>query len=232
MMKNRRIVAVWAIVLLLGGVSLQADIIDFITTHDVRELISGDGGWGPNDDGFRLTWTIIQSPDMTWHYKYQFGKADGTELEKLTNHFIISLSDDIQETDLYNFSPDCDENEIEFGTFVSGPGNPGFPEGKSIFGVKIGLHNAQMVAEFDSNRQPMWGDFYAKDGTSSGGLWNYVYNADIGVTVANPHDYMGTPVDASGAELCKVLVPNNIPEPITICLLGLGGLALLRKRKA
>lgn len=232
MIKKRVIVVAGVVVLLLGGVSLQASLVDFLSTPDTSGLISGNDGWGPNEDGFRVTWTISQNPDLTWHYKYEFTKADGTALEKLTSHFIISLSDDIQETDLFNFSVDSNADEIEFGTFGPASGNPGFPSGKSIFGVKIGLHNDQTVAEFDSNRQPMWGDFYAKDGVTEG-LWNYAYNTDIGVTVANPLDYLTAPVDASGGELHKVLVPDTIiPEPATICLLGLGSLALRRKRRA
>jgi hypothetical protein len=81
----------------------------------------------------------------------------------------------------------------------------------------------------------MWGDFYTKSGFSqskvSQGEWNYAYNVDIGVDVANLHNYMGTPVDALGNELFKIIVPNTIPEPATITLLGSAGLWILKHKK-
>jgi hypothetical protein len=229
-MKKVRVLAALGMVLLLGGASLQASIVDALSTPDTSGIIAGDNGWGPNEDGYRVTWTISQNLDLTWHYKYEFSKANGDSLDKLTSHIIISLSDDIEESDLFNFGSDV--QGWNFGTFGPAPGSPGFPTGESISGVKIDLWNDQTVVEFDSNRQPMWGDFYTKDGVSQG-LWNYAYNTDLGVIVANPDDYMGTPVDAFNNELHKILVPDTIiPEPATICLLSLGAPALLRKRRA
>lgn len=228
-MKNGGIVVVWVAVLLLGGTSLQAGIVGFLSTPDTSGLIAGDDGWSPSGGGYRVTWTISQNPDLTWHYKYEFSKGDGSPLSKLTSHIIISLSDNIEESDLYNFSADIED--VDFGLFGVGSSNPGFPEGEDISGVKFSLYNDQTVVEFDSNRQPMWGDFYAKDGIS-GGLWNYAYNTHMGVAVVNPLDYMGTPVDVSENELHKILVPDTIiPEPTTICLLGLCSLALLRRKR-
>lgn len=230
-MKNVLMVGVLVFVLLCGGASLQASLVGYLSTPDTSGLIAGDDGWSPGEGGYRVAWTISQNPDLTWHYKYEFFKADGSPLSKLTSHFIISLSDNIEESDLYDFSTDIDTETVEFGRFRGNASNPGFPKGESIFGVKLSLQNNQAVAEFDSNRQPMWGDFYAKDG-KSGEFWNYAYNTDLGVEVANPNDYNGTPVDGSGNELHKILVPDTIiPEPTTICLLGLGSLALLRRKR-
>lgn len=221
------------VVLLLGGTRLQASIVveGFLSTPVENGIISGGGSWLSSGGGFRLTWTVFQNVDYTWHYKYEFSKENGDPLVKLLSHIIISLSDDIQENELYNLGVDV--GELEFGEFgPSSPGNPGFPAGETISGVKIGLTNAQAVVEFDATREPMWGDFYAKDGVNGDAL-NYAYNTDLGVLVDNQHAYMETPVDASQNALHKILVPDTyIPEPATICLLGFGALSLLRKRRA
>jgi hypothetical protein len=196
-------------------------------------MYSGDDGWAHSEGGYRVTWTITQSGSV-WHYEYAFSKADGSALDKETSHFIIELSDNILDGDLYEFTGDIDPEEpTEFGTFVPGAGNPGFPTGESIFGIKINMGGDQTVVGFDSTRAPMWGDFYAKDGVTQvegEPVWNFAYNTSIGATVANPNAYGDTPVDGGGNALYKILVPDTIPEPATMALLALGGL-LIRKRK-
>ena len=202
-----------------------------LASPDQSGVTSGDDGWGPHEDGFSVIWTIYENPDHTWHYKYDFYKGNGEPLEKLTSHFIISLSDNIQESDLFNFSSDI-EDPPTFGTFGPSKSNPGFPTGETISGIKFDMTNEQDTVEFDSTRMPMWGDFYAKDG-KSGGLWNYAYNTDLGIAVVNLQDYENPALDEHGNFLHKILVPDTIitvPEPATICILALGAI-LLRKRK-
>ncbi len=193
-------------VLLQGEVPLQASVVGFLSSPIVSGVFS-DGEWDSDEDGFQIKWTVGQNQDQSWHYKYEFLKANGDPLEKLTSHITISLSDNINTGNLYNFGSDIDD--ITLGTFGPAPSNPGFPMGESIYGVKFDLTDNQAVAEFDSTRQPMWGDFYAKSGFSqskvSQGEWNYAHNVDIRVDVANLHNYMGTPVDALGNELFKIL---------------------------
>ncbi len=227
-MKRLLTLVVVAIVLLQSEASLRATLIASLSSH-VANGISSGGEWDLNEDGFQIKWTISQNDDQSWHYKYDFFKANGDPLRKLISHFDFSLSDNITADDLYNFGSDI--GEVTFGTFGPGPGSPAFPTGESIFGVKLDFTNNQTVAEFDSTRQPMWGDFYTKGGISYGD-WTYAYNIDIGVGVANLHDYTGTPVDTFGNVLSKVLVPNASPEPATICMLGIGALSFIRKKKA
>lgn len=216
-----------AIVLLQSEASLQASIGGSLSSPVDNGIYSG-GEWGSNEDGFQIKWTVTQNDDQSWHYKYDFFKANGDPLKKLISHFDFSLSDNITAGELYNFGSDI--GEVTFGAFGPGPGSPGFPTGEYISGVKLDFTNNQAVAEFDSTRQPMWGDFYTKGGISYGD-WNYAYNIDIGVGVANLHDFMGTPVDSFGNELSKMLVPNTVPEPTTICLFGIGALSFIHRKK-
>jgi hypothetical protein len=222
MQKTRAFLGAVSAVLFAIGTA-NAGLIGSLTTGDG---LVGGGNWqgSPDDDGFKVSWDVSQNPDDTWRYTYTFTNEDGEELSPETSHFIIQLSDNISEDDLFNFSGDF--GDIEFGTFGEGAGNPGFPGGESIFGVKINMEGDQLTVTFDSNRFPQWSDFYAKGGATS-----FVYNEDIGVEVANLNDYNGVPVDEFGNELAKVLAPDTIiPEPASLSLIAVAMLFALRRR--
>lgn len=217
------------IVLAICVASLHATPITGCLNTSIGGLVSG-GDWVSANGGYCVTWTITENAS-DWHYEYTFYDESRGSLGMDTSHFIIELSKNIELSDLYNFTGDVDpEDGLELGIFGSAGGNPGFPTGKSIYGIKINLGLDQTTVGFDSNRSPMWADFYAKDGKFED-EWNYAYNSDLGIEVANPNDYSGEPVDEEGNALVKILAPDTIPEPMTVCLLGLGGLLLRKKNK-
>lgn len=192
-----------------------------LSTPSGSGLISG-GGW---TGGYMVAWDITQNMNGTWHYEYTLSTAAGGPLTPASSHAIFQLSENIEESDIFNFDGNFDDSEIS--TFGPHPSNPGFPTGESIYGIKIDFTDGGVTfIEFDSTRQPMWGDFYAKGGSSS-----FVYNTHLGVEVVNPNDYLGTPMNVTGAPLHKILVPDTIPAPSGLAVLGLAGLAAARRRR-
>lgn len=229
-MKNRRralSVCVWAIgcVLVLLSASTSGAVVGYLSTPDAGEIVAG-GDWAPapDGDGYRIDWEVSQNTDGSWHYEYWMSDANSGALKPATSHVILQLSENITSDDLYNF--DGNVGNTEFGTFGEHPSNPGFPVGESIFGIKVELDDSQMHFEFDSIRLPMWGDVYAQGGKTS-----YAYNMDLGDVVANPHAFNDTPVNGQGEPLSKILVPNMVPEPTSLALAVLGGMAFLRRRQ-
>jgi hypothetical protein len=206
-----------------------------VVAQDASGMLSTPGGVTaggnyappPGGHGYKITWDVTENDDGTWHYNYMMTREDGDCLIPEISHIIIQLSENIAEGDIFNVGGDIDPNSVTFGTFGEHPSNPGFPEDESIFGVKFDLLGDLKFVFFDSNRAPMWGDFYSKGGSES-----FAYNNDLGVLVANPTDYLNPAVDDSGALLDKILVPDTrIPEPATLTLTTLLAATALRRRR-
>jgi hypothetical protein len=198
------------------GFSANAGLVDAVSTP---VGLTASGQW--RTDGFQVAWDISPNGDRTWRYRYEFTKPAGAALKKDVSYVIIQVSETLTAQDISG-------GWVPGGYETGSPSTPGLPG--TIWGVKVELDDHNSFS-FDSTRAPMWGDVYAKGGTSqSGTVWNAVYNSDFGVWVSNANDYDQTPVDAWQRPLYKVLVPDTIPEPPTMIILALGAV-LLRKRK-
>jgi len=179
---------------------------------------NGNQNWFPA----ALSWEVTQNVDQTWHYEYTLNvfQAD-------VSHFLLETSPSFGSSNLID--PVYPGTSFEIHSFTEQNGNPYMPGG--AYGVKFEIGD-EAVAEpqytnitisFDSDRDPVWGDFYAKCG-AVGGTQNTVWNE--GFLDADP---LAGPGD--GSVLNHVLVPDTVPEPATALLMCLGGLALLRKRR-
>ncbi len=214
--------------ILLCSTTFAADVpvnpSDYTGSRSPGAGLTGTADWG-SPDGFNLTWNITQT-GSTFHYLYTLSIP-----HKNPSHLLLELSSNVTADNIgevvsnltINGSPATPDGPQLFVPGGMGNSNPGLPD--EIYGIKIEPFNSADLFEiaFDSVREPMWGDFYSKDGTS-GGQDVYIYNSGFG----------NQPVFAFGD---WIPVPNShgvqVPEPatylfLTSCLaLGL----LLRRRQ-
>ncbi len=191
--------------------------------------LTGFGGWA---SGARLSWSVDDTTTQGyWHYSYTLSVTS-----KAISHMIIEVSETFTAASLFNLS----WSDYEIGTFVENNGNPGMGS-SSMFGLKIDKTSGTSVTiSFDSNRVPVWGDFYAKDGQDSGD-WTYLYNSGLGYVdpLADPHNgpHWSTVQLPTGAStnIAHLLVPDSkvVPAPGAVVLgsLGLAFAGWLRRRK-
>jgi hypothetical protein len=163
------------------------------------------GSWTAATTG--LNWSLTRNADGSWHYSYTFSAASGPGL----SHLILEVSSPVTGGALGPFTleyPDYMNGlEAEMDTFESQPANPGFPAGQSIWGIKyqdIFGAGTSWTMTFDSWRNPMWGDFYAKGGKSA-----YAFNSGLAIL--------------GGA---RIPVPDSsyapVPAAVLLGVLGLG----------
>jgi hypothetical protein len=183
------------------------------------QIITG-GNWS----GFSMSWEIVLNGNV-WSYAYTF-----TSPSPDISHLILGLTDTctsaVANNCLFNVNyGGQSEGSYTFGIWSSGSGNPGFPEGEqySFWGVKfdetVPANGGVLTITFDSDRAPVWGDFYAKGGTES-----FAYNRDLG---QNSNDILGYIARPDGMTV--------VPEPSTYALMAAGLMALgfvRRRRKA
>ena len=180
--------------------------------------LSAVGVWDNVATTFRWVVDDTTTPGR-WHYSYTLATPGGPGAG--ISHVIFEASDGFGFENL--FAPATDPSDwisqaadgTEIQTHLPGPGNPDMPS--SVYGIKFNAaDNADattLALSFDSDRVPVWGDFYAKAG--QGALWN------SGFSAADPTD---GPADGSIEH--HVLVPDTatilIPVPGALVLGSLG----------
>lgn len=195
-------------------------------------LSVGDGGltaFGAWDcDTTTLSWVVDDTTTPgKWHYSYTL-----TVPWKDISHMIIEASDgDNPFTKSNLFSPGSNPanwiGSISIQNFSPGGSTPYMPE--SIYGIKFDACGdaTDVTVSFDSDRQPVWGDFYAKDGFVQCLDWCAVYNT--GFTLDDP-----IAAARSGSLQNHLLVPDSyIPAPGAIILVCIGTsiTSALRRRR-
>ena len=192
-----------------------------------------------------LTWTVsfdvngVTVPGY-WHYDYTFATPTICGVTKNISHYIIEVSPTFTSDDLKHSTWGDTEVQV-YGPNLQGKSDPDMPS--NMNGIKFDNINQQTLrVQFDSLRAPVWGDFYAKDGTQKIDAHTHidVYAYNLGFTNPDTDPLVGP---SGGSVDYHLLVPDTfnfgdggeVPEPVTCAALCLsfGGLAgYIRRRRA
>ena len=180
--------------------------------------LEGVGAWVDPGDSY-MYWEVSQNENSSWHYEYVLSVPNG---ESEISHFIVETSPTFTEDDIFNESGAFHQIEIK-NHLETSPGSPELPQ--DIFGIKFDDAYGHLLSiNFDSWRDPVWGDFYAKGGRRTPQqVWNQ------GLTYVDPDD-----APANGSINNHILIPDTIPEPASLLVMSVGVLIVrgkLRKTK-
>ena len=193
-----------------------------------------------DNGGFEIEWDISQVADGSWNYIYMFDVTDSPDQIKNISHFILEVTDDDSDFNIYDGTSTPIEGPQEWDVNTPGNSNPLMPN--SFYGVKFDFGSdpdGTVTYVFNTDRAPVYGLFYAKDGANK--VDTVSYDVVAWSNALNSSDYKTS--DFLTVDGVKTLLTTNdfiirpdgvpVPEPSTILLLGtslLGMIGFSRKR--
>lgn len=208
-----------ALLVLSATVVAQPSYSGSLSSSSSPAGILGTGAW-ITPGVTNLSWTVSQELSGLWDYNYTFTVPTNI------SHLLLETSSTFGASNLMN--PTGNFTSTKIGTFSpSDPGNanPNLPG--TLYGIKFdGFTTTTGTISFQSDRDPIWGNFYSKNG-QAGGIDNTAWNAGF----LNPRP---TDPPANGTVDNHVLVPDTgqpVPDASTIVLACFGTLQLLVVRR-
>lgn len=218
------IICIGVLVMCSSGANSALPSYDgLLTTETLPTGIVGNGFWvttGPT----QINWSVAQLANGSWSYDYNFSVPGGD-----ISHFILECSPDLKVSDLFDLSGDFDSITIDTFTPPS-PSNPNLPG--TIHGIKFNnVSTTEGGFTFHTFRQPVWGNFYSKDGNAFNNPPTVVNSAwNAGFLLPHPLD-----PPADGSITNHLLVPDTstapIPDASTFVLACFGALPFFAIRK-
>lgn len=196
--------------------------------------IVGTGGWsGDSNNGFELDWEITyDSSSSLYTYKYSISGVNDSDLSKALSHWILEVTNPSTSVDFTDLSQPLSNDSPKL--FLSGQNNNSNPfMPADLYGIKWDTTGDPTVfdVEFTTAKDPVWGNFYAKDGQEDIGGGNKIDVAawNVGFTtlpIDITEDFTNWIARPNGG------TPNPIPEPTTMLLFGIGlaGLAGAKRK--
>ncbi|MHC4294432.1 MAG: hypothetical protein ACYSTL_02480 [Planctomycetota bacterium] len=190
--------------------------------NPAEDQINAAGDWAETNT--TIQWEVEEIQPWTWSYTYTLNVCG-----KDISHFIIEASDSLNEIG----EPVCMTGleDHSFGTYSAaraGKSNPYIPA--SVYGIKFDLaaDTEVITVSFTSDRDPIWGDFYAKGGGPKNA--SVAFNAGLTADDSDPAPFIFGPDSEEVTD--HILVPDTIPEPAVALILYLGAAGIfLRTRR-
>lgn len=185
-------------------------------TRTTADGIVGLSGWSHANGGLSISWNITYNAGV-FTYKYTFANADGSPLSKSVSHFNIETSSTFTDANVLDGS----DGDIEGPKTHTGAGNPDMPG--NLYGIKFDFGGSNPTYTLVTDRAPIWGDFYAKDGKTNG-KDNVAYNVGFGTDptalTTDFTNWVATPDTLT-------YDPNDPGTPVPLPSAALAGMAML-----
>ncbi len=169
--------------------------------------------------GTTFSWQVDDNGDGTYTYTYRLQVPDDS---KSISHMTVEASPSFESDNILDV-PEGTIAENQPDSYPNGGADPGMPD--SMWGIKFDgggpdSTDYDWTVSFTTDRAPVWGDFYAKDG-ADGAANVAIWNAGFTNPDSDPTDPAGDTPIAN-----HILVPDTntgeVPAPGGILLAGLG----------